>query len=505
MRTELRDYQVEAVKKACGLEYVALFADIGTGKTLMTIELLEHWYSLGLRRFIVVAPNAVCGSWLDEAVKWSTPLQFKGLPKTKRAEAVKAQDWDVLVVNYEATRSLWGDIIKMKPQGLAVDESHGVKHRTSGQSKAVRKIAQATRILEGRRAILTGTPMSKDPLGLWSQMDVLHPGPKAFTGYEHVLQLGPYQVFENAVCVTKAHPRLGNRVPLRTFPPERLAPVLATMAPWSIVLRKEDVLADLPLVSDVLIHVDMSDEQQALYLALKKDAIAALQLAQNHSAPDTRQSSPLLSKYNVRPFDPDMIDEDTLTVSAPFMTTLQMRLQQVTSGHIKAEDGTLVRLANAKLQLLREEMPELCDAGDGKLLVFTRFTPDVDDIMRLAEELDIPAIRLDGSTSHDARNIVHRFQTDPAIRVMVANIAVAREGITLTAANTALFYSHSTVPEHRTQARGRIHRIGQTRPVEYREYVARGTVDEHIVSVNTERYNFAVASIKDLLTQINNW
>jgi SNF2 family DNA or RNA helicase len=232
----------------------------------------------------------------------------------------------------------------------------------------------------------------------------------------------------------------------------------------------------------------MGDEQRRIYKALKEDMIAVL----SHSdMPET--AALILQQYGIAP-----LTIDDLTVTSMLATTLMMRLQQISSGFVKTETGREISIPSIKHEVMAEMLPELTDSWDDhKCVVFARFTHDVESLLELCESLNIGAVRLDGKTSKDAADVVRQLQTDPGVRVLVGNIQVSATGFTMTAADNAVFFSHSHRYDHRHQALKRIHRMGQTRPVTYRDLIA-SSADETILRSLGEKQDMAVNTLDDL-------
>ena len=94
-------------------------------------------------------------------------------------------------------------------------------------------------------------------------------------------------------------------------------------------------------------------------------------------------------------------------------------------------------------------------------------------------------------------NAIDAFQTDPAVRVFVGQIATAGLGITLTAASTMIFYSLDYSMSNYEQTRARIHRVGQKQPCTYIHLVARGTIDEKVLKALRDKANLAKSLVDD--------
>jgi len=495
-------HQIRITSFAEKRAYTYLSCETGTGKSLIVIELLEKW---GMRA-IWVTMNQCTGVVCDEFAKWGSPLRAVRLEgsKKQRQQIIASGNWDILVVNYEATRGLAEELKDCEVNVIIFDESQRIKNRRSAQSQACRKIAlsikkraQMESMLTGRKQcghiiVMTGTPITKNILDLWSQTDVLCPTDSIKDFKQHVLGFGSYTSYEKSVAIVTPHPRLGYRAKIYEFPDDRTRMVTEQMAKFSQMAMKVDCL-DLPPQLFKEVRIDMLPPQAHIYAALRNDMIAAID-----DVPVPMYSRAVLDTFGIVPLKHEDLLDKRGFVSADMAVTLQTRLQQVTSGFVKTDDGREVNIASCKIDMLREMLPNLTETiGDHKVVIWARFTRDVDNIMALCNEMGLNPVRLDGRTSHDAHNIVTLFQSRPGVRVLVGNIQLG-VGITLTAADYCVFYSHSFNGEHRMQALDRIHRIGQTRAVTYYDFEARASVDGKIISSNREKTGFAVRTLNDL-------
>jgi SNF2 family DNA or RNA helicase len=125
-----------------------------------------------------------------------------------------------------------------------------------------------------------------------------------------------------------------------------------------------------------------------------------------------------------------------------------------------------------------------------KLVIFARFLAEIAAIKEMLEKMGITVATLTGATI-DRGAVVDAFQNGTDPQVLVAQIATGGVGITLTAADTVVFYSVGYSYEDYHQARARVHRIGQKNKVTYVNLVARKTVDESIVEALQEKKNVA--------------
>jgi SNF2 family DNA or RNA helicase len=176
-----------------------------------------------------------------------------------------------------------------------------------------------------------------------------------------------------------------------------------------------------------------------------------------------------------------------------------IRLQQIASGFVVKDDGTIYNLPNVKLEYLDEALPQWTSTdGDHKAILFCRFRHDAEVLASLCDDLKIGHVALTGDTSKNASELVKQFQNDPETRVFIGNIQVASVGITLTAADYCCFYNNSFALGDKLQAIDRPYRIGQTRKVTYYDLVCRNTIDETALYNLREKRSLATATIKNL-------
>lgn len=514
------DHQRAAFEFARDRNFAALFMETGTGKTLVALATLRYWYDHGRRKFVCIVPNTLTGNWVVEAAKFGLGLKIVGLEgaAAKRLKIIQGE-WDVLVVNYEAlrTKAIQEAIIASAPQALVLDEIQRVKDRRSQQTKGAREIAVAVKANKGGRLGLTGTPVVHSPLDLWSIFDVLDPcdDPR-----QHPLRYGNYWAFEQGVAIKTNHPRIP-MAKLYKFPEDRLATLKTRVAPLAQEARKDDCL-DLPPRTFQTVLLDMPEAQQRIHDALKTDYVAFIEdkppepgalntllemgvtsLQNNEKAKELWEQG--LAQLQDEDGNMMALGEDR-RISVAFATTLMIRLQQVCSGHIRTDDGATKLLPeNAKTDWLREMLPLFTDSGwKNKTIIFCRYKADMVILQKLCDELKIGWVSLSGENSKDASAVVHRFQTNDDTRVFIGNIQVSSTGITLTAANSVVFYNNSFAAGDREQAIDRAYRIGQTRKVTYYDLVCKRTIDERVLANLTEKKELATATVGNLLAALQN-
>jgi len=165
-------------------------------------------------------------------------------------------------------------------------------------------------------------------------------------------------------------------------------------------------------------------------------------------------------------------------------------LHQITCGHFTADDGTIQRIANNRVNELIEILSEM----EGKAIIWAHYQWDIKDIIKEIVKVYGPGSVVDyyGLTPQSERqDNIRKFQDDPKCRFLVGTPATGGYGITLTAANTVIYYSNGYDLEKRLQSEDRAHRIGQKKNVTYVDIIAEDTVDEKIVKALRKKINIA--------------
>jgi len=217
---------------------------------------------------------------------------------------------------------------------------------------------------------------------------------------------------------------------------------------FSYRVLKKDCL-DLPDKTYTVRHVTLTTEQAKMYDDIQRQALL-------------------------------MLDNGEL-VTAPAVITQLLRIQQIMSGHLMSDDGTMMTFPTRRMDALLEILEE----HDGKAIIWSRFRHDIKEITATLNRTlgSGSAASYFGDTKGDERQaIVTNFQ-DPnhPLKFFVGNPATAGYGLTLTEANLVVYYANDFNLETRIQSEDRAHRIGQKNPVTYVDLISEGTLDERIV------------------------
>jgi SNF2 family DNA or RNA helicase len=432
-------HQDEMFQKALGRNAYGFFVEMGLGKTRVAIELALA----RSQRTLILAPNTVLENWDAEIRKWSNN-ERKGIilqGSRSQRERLLNLNGQFFIINYEALRILKERLINKGFQFIIADESQKLKGYKTLQSKSAFQIAQAIPY----RLIMTGTPITNNPLDLYGQFRFLNPHIFGFSYYRFRAQYAIMGGFQNYQVV-----KWINMDGLKSIIYKHACSYL-----------KKDCL-DLP---DKIYEVEMLDltkEQREKYNELKTQFITEF-------------------KGEI--------------VNATVVLTRLIRFQQITSGFLRAGDGTKEGIRdfpfgkNPKLDwvadFLKHRLPR-----EGKVIIFCRFLWEIHALIRLCKETKIGYSVIYGAIK-ERQAEVDKFNNDPRTRVFIGQLQTSGMGLNLTAASYVVYYSNSYSYGDRIQSEDRAHRIGQCKNVTYIDLVCRKTIDELILKVLSSKKNMA--------------
>ena len=452
-KTQPYAHQKEAFDASADKDNYALLMDMGTGKSKVDIDTTGYNFEKGKIDFaLMVAPKAVVANLaneiethLPERIARQVVIWKPSLTKTKREELRELSKKDpktlkFLLMNVEAFSSKKGvDVaeyfVKNFDVFMTVDESTTIKNRKAKRTKALCKIGEQCVM----RRILTGSPVTRSPMDLYSQMDFLNP---------RILGFKSYFAFQGRYAVVQRR-TMGAHSFNHIVGFRRLDELTEKLQEHSYRVRKEDCL-DLPDKVYVKREVELTKEQTSAYTQMKHLALARL------------GSGELATTQNV--------------------LTQIMRLQQICCGHLTDDDGTIHEVKSNRLSSLLD----ICDEIQGKAIIWATWTMDIRSITdALRDRFSVLSVSpLHGETPDSERQqIVESFQDRQSeLRFIVGHPRTGGFGLTLTAATTVIYYSNSYDLELRLQSEDRAHRIGQTNKVTYIDLISPKTIDEKIVS-----------------------
>ncbi len=459
-KTKPYAHQMTALKKSWNKENFAYFMEMGTGKTKVLIDNLAMLYDKGkVDGALIIAPKGVINTWYEQelpthlpqhienvTVLWQPNINKKYEEKLKTLFEVETA-LHILIMNVEALSTDKGvkyasKFLNSHKTLMAVDESTTIKNPSAKRTKNIIGLGKIAKY----KRIMTGSPITKNPLDLYSQCEFLDPWLLDFTSY---------YAFRNRYAEMKTMHAHGRSIQIvDKF--KNLSELSETVKTFSDRVLKEDCL-DLPDKIYMKRNIKLSPDQFKLYKQMKDQAIAML--------------------------------NGKVTSTMTVLTQL-MRLHQITCGHFTADDGSTQAIANNRIGELMDVLEEI----EGKAIIWAHYQYDIVNIIKNVVKKYGEGSIVDyyGLTPQEDRQPnIKKFQSDPKCRFMVGTPSTGGYGITLTAANTVIYYSNGYDLEKRLQSEDRAHRIGQRKPVTYVDLICDDTVDEKIVKALRKKINIA--------------
>lgn len=445
-KTPPRAHQKAALDKlrhhtACGL-----FMDVGTGKSWTAIALMGmRWCEGKSDHVLLVAKNGVHAQWVEEQIPehMSESVTYKCwlYGKTKKAEREFAtfMNFDglkIFAINVDALitqngEKKIGEFLK-QAKGTAtiiVDESQDIKNISASRTKAALKFSDQCKY----RMIMTGTPIAKNVVDLFSQFKFLD---------ERILGHRYLTTFKNRYCVVQN----SDWGPVITGH-KNIDELYKKIDPYIFRITSAEAL-DLPPKVYANRTFDLSAEQQKVMKELKQNFFAQL--------------------------GDDRNDFATVKNAAGLVT----RLQQISCGYLPKDDGTIQRFPNPRMQALMD----LLEQREGKAIIWCRFN---EDILQIMQQLGSTAVHYYGGTTPTDRERHKHLFLDPKsdVKYLVASPEAAGTGLNLQGiCRTNIYYSNSFNSLARWQSEGRTWRDGTTGSVAYFDLIARKSPDSKILT-----------------------
>jgi SNF2 family DNA or RNA helicase len=459
-KTKPYAHQLTALEKSWNKENFAYFMEMGTGKTKVLIDNLAMLYDKGkVDGALIIAPKGVVKTWYEQELPTHLPDHIENVSVLWQPNITKGQQekleslfeiesaLHILVMNVEALSTEKGvkfatKFINSHKALMAIDESTTIKTPTARRTKNIIKIGVNAKY----KRIMTGSPITKNPLDLYTQCEFLDPW---------LLDFASYYSFRNRYAEMKTmHVRGRSIQVVKEF--RHLGELSDTVKEFSYRVLKEDCL-DLPPKNFVKRHISLTPDQKKIYEQMKKHAIAML--------------------------------NKKVTTTVTVLTQL-MRLHQITCGYVTADDGTIQEVESNRLN----ELMSILEEVEGKVIIWANYQFSVSDIIQKITKVYGPDsyVHYYGLTpQEDRQDFIRKFQNDPKCRFIIGTPQTGGYGITLTQANTVIYYSNGYDLEKRLQSEDRAHRIGQKKNVTYIDIIAEDTIDEKIVEALRSKIDIA--------------
>jgi len=460
-KTKPYAHQLKALEMSWNKEVFAYFMEMGTGKSKVLLDNVAMLFDKGkINSVLIVAPKGVYKNWYDSEIPEHLPKHINRNVVLWKALITKEQKLkcdslfetdftklQIFVINVEALSTKKGldfarQFLNVKKALFAIDESTTIKNPGAKRTKNILQLSKMGKY----RRILTGSPVTKSPLDLYTQCHFLDP---------FLLDFTSYYAFRNRYAELRTANFSGRSVQVVTGY-KNLAELAETLKSFSYRVLKDDCL-DLPPKTFMKRVIQLTPDQKRVYQQMKATALATL-------------NGKMVTTMNV--------------------ITQLMRLQQITCGHFKADDGSMQNIKNNRITELMDVLEEV----EGKAIIWAHWRHDIDTIVEsIEEQYPGSVVTYYGDTSTEDRQKAIKKIQDPEskVRFLVGTPQTGGYGITLTGASTMIYYSNGYDLEKRQQSEARIDRIGQKKPMTYIDILAEDTIDEKIVKSLRKKVNIA--------------
>lgn len=431
------------------------------GKTLTALAIAGAAYKMGkIDKVLIVAPTSVVAVWPKEFQEFAdfkyTCRTLLGDKTHRLRELSDLQKFPfkamkVAVINYESTwrEGIFEALQEYDADLIICDESQRIKTHDAEQSKALHKLGDQARY----KLILSGTPVQNNAIDIYSQYRFL----------DSTIFGENFYKFRNRYAVMGGF----NRKQIVGY--KDLDGLIKKEHSIAFRITKNEAI-DLPEQTFETRKVHFSKKEQELYNRIKRDSYAEL--------------------------------DSGGQITATTVLTKLLRLQQLTGGFLVKDDASKPeQVSRAKLDALSDIIEDYVIGSGKKLVIFARFIAEVKAIIDLVAKLlprGMEQVAIYGDIKKEDRgDIVKQFQEDPNTTVFIGQIDTAGTGITLTAADTCVYYSKNFNYATYSQSLSRIHRIGQRNICTYIDLEVDKTIDELISQSLAKKEDMAKTVVDD--------
>lgn len=461
------DHQKQITQRSLTEPDLALFWQVGTGKSRGLIDILRYRFAAHDRilRTVIFCPKIVCTNWFREIQRYSR-LNKRDLIVATGTGAQKLKKLregcfgpqgerlgKIVITNYDSldNQEIHTLLMDWAPEVVVADEAHRLKNPEAKRPKKVIALGDIAK----HRYALTGTPILNTALDVFNVFRFLDKG--ATFGKNYWVFRSNWFEDENAAWSGQQ-----NYFPKYVPRADTYAQLNQLIYKKAMRVIKSECL-DLPPFVRKQVFVSLSPEQARLYAEMKEDYIAYI--------------------------DDVLKTETPRAVVAQMAVTKALRMQQIVTGYAKTDEGQIHKIEkNPRIEALAEMLEDL--TPNHKVIVWSVFHENYADIAAVCKKLKIPFRELHGKVKQKDRDeAIDSFSNDPSVRVLIANQAAGGIGINLIASDVSIFYSKNFSLEQDIQAEGRNYRGGSERhkSVTRIDFVAEGTIDELIDQALAEK------------------
>ena len=345
-------HQLTALEKSWNKETYAYFMEMGTGKTKVLIDNMSMLYDKGkIDGALIIAPKGVVKTWYEQELPAHLPEHIENVTVLWQPNITKTQQekleslfeietaLHILVMNVEALSTDKGvkfasKFLNSHKVLMAIDESTTIKTPTAKRTKNIIGLGKYAKY----RRVMTGSPITKNPLDLYTQCEFLDP---------YLLDFASYYAFRNRYAEMKTMHLRGRSIQVvHAF--QNLSELSDKLQPFSYRVLKEDCL-DLPPKNFIKRHITLTPEQKKVYEQMKKHALATL--------------------------------NGKVTSTMTVLTQL-MRLHQITCGHFTADDGSVQTINSNRIT----ELLNILEETEGKAIIWANYQKDITQIVKSIEK-----------------------------------------------------------------------------------------------------------------------
>lgn len=428
----LREYQKAGYSWFRTLDYLGfggiLGDEMGLGKTLQAISFMLS--SKG-KRSLIVAPTSLIYNWISEFEKFAPYLSAAAANGTKfeREEILNnLGKYDVIVTTYNLLKRDIEIYRSLEFDILILDEAQYIKNPSSQNAVSVKEIKARTRFA------LTGTPIENSLMELWSIFDFIMPG----------------YLYDEKRFSTRYHKRLSEG-------PEVLEELNKLIKPFVLRRRKKEVLAELPDKIEKNLYVALDDEQKKVYAAYNNYVMEIIEKKVRYDEFDDSKIEVLsyITKLRQLCLDPSVVMDEYRGSSGKIEALVELLHKSIEEGH--------------------------------RVLVFSQFTSVLKNIGKRIGREGITYSYLDGSVSSEKRMELVKSFNEGDNPVFLISLKAGGTGLNLTSADVVVHFDPWWNPAVEEQATDRAHRIGQENVVEVIKIIAKGTIEEKVLSLQEEK------------------
>jgi len=442
-KTKPFEHQREALKRGAESKNFAYFMEMGTGKTKVSIDNASYLFTQNkIKNVIVIAPNSVYLNWKKE-IETHCSVDYKIMAhKVDKINSPIFNDplqltwylYNVEAMSHKSGLKKVKEVLTAADETMMIiDEATTIKNRTAKRTKNIIELGKTV----AYKRLLTGSPVTKSPLDLYSQVAFLD---KSLLGHSS------FYTFRARYAVMHEIDMGGRSVMLPKYY-TNLEELEKNIKTFSYRCRKVECL-DLPEKLYTQYYINLKEEHQQAYDRLRKNAWAVIQ------------------------------NEE---ISYSNKLTEILKLHQCVNGHVKTDDGKIIEFDDPKL----DQLMEVIEENEGKFIIWANYIYNIEKIIKILQDrygID-SVVSVYGAVDAEQRiRNVKRFENDDAVRFFVGNPSTGGYGLNLVSASYVIYYSNSYNLEVREQSEDRAHRIGQDKNVLVIDLIVKGTVDEMIIS-----------------------